>query len=100
VRGLVGSIQKGQFSVAVEPKGLEPYLHRVEKTANRLVLAMLMSSLLLAAAFIVSAYHPVLPGGVIGPILAGLLGAVAVAGVALVWISRRKSLLDKQSETR
>jgi ubiquinone biosynthesis protein len=95
-RGLVGSIQKGQFSLAVEPRGLEPYLHRVEKTANRLVLAMLMSALVIAAAFIVSVYHPVLPGGVIGPILAGLVGAVAVAGVALVWISRRKSLADKQ----
>ena len=81
-------------------KGLDPYLHRVEKTANRIVLAMLMSALLIAGAFLVSVYHPKLSGGVVDLILAGIVGAGAVAGSALVWISRRKSLPGKHSEAR
>jgi len=100
MRGFVGSMQKGELALAVEPKGLDPYLHRVEKTANRIVLAMLMSALLIAGAFLVSVYHPTLSGGVVDLILAGIVGAGAVAGSALLWISRRKSLPRKQSEAR
>jgi predicted unusual protein kinase regulating ubiquinone biosynthesis (AarF/ABC1/UbiB family) len=98
LRSLVGSLQKGQLAVAVEPRGLEPYLHRIEKTANRIVLAMLMSGLVIAAAFIVSVYHPVLPGGAVNAILVGLVAGVGLAGAALVWISRRKSLPAGRSE--
>jgi ubiquinone biosynthesis protein len=100
LRGLVVSLQKNQLALAVEPKGLDPYLHRVEKTANRIVLAMLMSALVIAGSVLVSVYHPALPGDVTDRILAGLVGAMALAAVALVWISRRKSIPHQQAGTR
>jgi len=100
LRGLVVSLQKDQLALAVEPKGLDPYLHRVEKTANRIVLAMLMSALVIAGSVLVSVYHPALPSDVTDRILAGLVGAMALAAVALVWISRRKSIPHQQAGAR
>jgi len=100
LRGLVVSLQKDQLALAVEPKGLDPYLHRVEKTANRIVLAMLMSALVIAGSLLVSVYHPALPSDVTDRILAGLVGAMALAAVALVWISRRKSIPHQQAGAR
>ncbi len=100
LRGLVVSLQKDQLALAVEPNGLDPYLHRVEKTANRIVLAMLMSALVIAGSVLVSVYHPALPSDVTDRILAGLVGAMALAAVALVWISRRKSIPHQQAGAR
>jgi hypothetical protein len=34
----VTSLERGEFALAVEPKGLEPLVHRVENAANRIVL--------------------------------------------------------------
>ena len=91
-RRLVGSLEKGEMALAVEPTGLDPYLRRLEKTANRIVLAMLMSALVIGGSFLVSVYHPQLPAGTVGPLLAGVVGAVATVGVVLAWKSRRKSM--------
>ena len=91
-RRLIGSLEKGEMALSVEPTGLDPYLRRLEKTANRIVLAMLMSALVIGGSFLVSVYHPQLPAGTVGPLLAGVLVAVGVAGVVLAWKSRRKSM--------
>jgi ubiquinone biosynthesis protein len=91
-RRLIGSLEKGEMALSVEPTGLDPYLRRLEKTANRIVLAMLMSALVIGGSFLVSVYHPQLPAGTVGPLLAGVVGAVGVAGVTLAWKSRRKSM--------
>jgi ubiquinone biosynthesis protein len=94
VRGALGSFQKGEFAVAVEPKGLDPYLRRLEKTANRLVLGMILSSLLIAAGFVVSVYRPGV--AVLDTALVALFAAAAVVGIVLVWKSRHRSSSERR----
>jgi ubiquinone biosynthesis protein len=53
----VTSLEKGELALAVEPKGLEPFVHRVENAANRIVLGMILAALVIAVGFVVSVYR-------------------------------------------
>ncbi len=86
----VTSLEKGELALAVEPKGLEPFVHRVENAANRIVLGMILAALVIAVGFVVSVYRPGAQGGLVGTFLAGALGAGAVVVARLVWLATRK----------
>jgi ubiquinone biosynthesis protein len=86
----VTSLEKGELALAVEPRGLEPYVHRVENAANRIVLGMIIAALVIAVGFVVSVYRPGAQGGLVGTFLAGALGAGAVVVARLVWLATRK----------
>lgn len=89
LRRAVTRLQKGELAIAVEPKGLDPYLHRLERSADRLVLGMILSALLIAAGFVVSVYRPG-AGTLLDAVLAWAVIAGAAVGGVLVWKSRRK----------
>ncbi len=88
LRRAVVSLEKGELAVAVEPKGLDPYVHRIESAANRIVLGIILAALVIAVGFVVSSYRP----GV--SLLDMFLAAAAAVGgavlVRLVWLSRRR----------
>jgi hypothetical protein len=64
----------------MRPEGFEPVLRRLERLANRLVLAIIAAAFIGGLAVLMSAYHP--PGweGLLGPffafgfVVAGALG--------------------------
>ncbi|OLC24421.1 MAG: hypothetical protein AUG06_10670 [Actinobacteria bacterium 13_1_20CM_2_65_11] len=89
LRRAVARLQKGELAIAVEPKGLDPYLHRIEKSADRLVLGMILSALLIAGGFVVSVYRPG-AGTLLDAVLAWAVIAAASVGGVLLWKSRRK----------
>jgi len=86
----VTSLANGEFALAVEPKGLEPLVHRVENAANRIVLGVILGALVIAVGFVVSVYRPGAQGGFVGTFLAGALGAGAVVVARLLWLATRK----------
>jgi len=86
----VTSLENGEFALAVEPKGLEPFVHRIENAANRIVLGMILAALVIAVGFVVSVYRPGAQGGLVGTFLAGALGAGVVVVARLFWLATRK----------
>jgi len=90
LRRAVTSLEKGEFALAVEPKGLEPFVRRIENAANRIVLGMILAALVVAVGFVVSAYRPGATGGLIGTFLASAIGAGAVVVARLRWLATRK----------
>ncbi|HYT14080.1 MAG TPA: AarF/ABC1/UbiB kinase family protein [Candidatus Nitrosopolaris sp.] len=89
LRRAVTSLQKGELALAVEPKGLEPYVHRIERSANRIVLGMILSALVIAVGFVVSVYRPGV-SELLDTFLAAAAAVGAVVLLRLVWLSRRK----------
>ena len=90
LRRAVTSLEKGEFALAVEPKGLEPFVRRIEYAANRIVLGMILAALVVAVGFVVSAYRTGAAGGLTGAFLDGALGAGAVVVARLLWLATRK----------
>jgi ubiquinone biosynthesis protein len=90
LRRAVSSLEKGELALAVEPKGLEPYVHRIERAANRIVLGMVLAALVIAVGFVVSVYRPGVSGGLLDTFLvvAFVVGAAVLARI--VWLSRHK----------
>lgn len=89
LRRAMTRLQKGELAVAVEPKGLEPYVRRIEKAGHRLVLAMILSALLIAAGFVVSVYRPG-AGTLLDVVLFWAVAAAIAAGAGLLWLTRHK----------
>jgi ubiquinone biosynthesis protein len=90
LRRAVSSLSKGELAVGVEPKGLDPYVHRIERAANRIVLGMVLSALVIAAGFVVTVYRPGVSSGLLDSVLAGGVAAGVLITARLVWLSRRK----------
>jgi hypothetical protein len=44
--------------VTVQPAGVEPLLRRLERTANRLVLGVIVAASIIGLTVLVAAYHP------------------------------------------
>jgi ubiquinone biosynthesis protein len=89
IRRAVTSLQKGELAIAVEPKGLDPLVHRIEKAANRVVLGMILSALVIAGGFVISVYRPGV-SALLDTVLVAL-GAAGIAAIAgLLWLSRHK----------
>jgi ubiquinone biosynthesis protein len=75
---IMGDIERGGLEVTLEPASFDPYFMRLEGLVNRLVLALLATSLTIASALLLAAYHPVRLNWV-APVL--FLCALGFAGV-------------------
>jgi ubiquinone biosynthesis protein len=89
LRRAVTSLQKGELAIAVEPKGLDPFVHRIEKAANRVVLGMILSALVISGGFVISVYRPGV-SALLDTVLVAFVAAGIVAGAGLLWLSRHK----------
>jgi ubiquinone biosynthesis protein len=79
VRRLVAIVKEGKGRVMIHHRGLEGLMNTLERVINRLAFALVLSSLLIASAIIVHArvppiWHDVSVIGLLGYLLAGLMG--------------------------
>jgi ubiquinone biosynthesis protein len=89
VRHLLEALDRGDVEVGVRQDSIEPVLRRLELLANRLVMALLASSLIVGLAVLITVYHP--PGWqrwADAAFAVGLLSVVAVGGY-LAWLILR-----------
>jgi ubiquinone biosynthesis protein len=84
LRRLLSSLQRGDLELAIRPTGFQPVLRRVERIANRLVLAMLASAFVIALAVLLSAYH-VRSDPQMGAVLVTGFILASVLGIYVAW---------------
>lgn len=84
VHRLLGTVQRGDFEMAVRPTGLDPLLRRVERMLNRLVLGIMTSAFVLALAVLIVAFHMRGDAFVALVLLLGFIAAT-VLGAYLLW---------------
>ena len=90
LRRAVTAMQKGEFAVPIEARGFDPYVRRLERTGDRIVLGMILAALVIASGFVVSAYRPGVPGGLLEAVLLGSAAAAAAVGAGLFWLTHRR----------
>ncbi len=81
LRRLVGEIERGGLDVSVRPEGFEPMLDRLERLANRLVLAVIAAAFIGGSAVLMSVYHPLGREGLLGLFFA--VGFIVASGLGL-----------------
>jgi ubiquinone biosynthesis protein len=79
VRRLMAQIKEGRARFVIRHHGMESLLNTLERIVNRLAFALVLSSLIIASAVIVHArvpplWHDMSVLGVLGYLLAGLMG--------------------------
>ncbi|MBM3926834.1 MAG: AarF/ABC1/UbiB kinase family protein, partial [SAR202 cluster bacterium] len=85
LRRIARSVERQEFRIAMEPVGVDPYLRRLEKLANRLALAIITGSLIAGLAVLTSVYRPAGENTWVGIIFAlGLIVAISLGGY-LAW---------------
>jgi ubiquinone biosynthesis protein len=89
LRRAVTAMQKGDFAVPMEARGFDPYVRRLERIADRIVLGMLLAALVIAGGFVGSAYRPAVPAGLLEVVLLGCAAAAAAMGGGLLWLTHR-----------
>lgn len=84
LRRLLDELDRGVLKIDVQPTGLDPVFHRVERIANRMVLGVVVAAFIIAMAILMSVYHPA--GSALGQVLfsIGFVLAVVLA-LYLVW---------------
>lgn len=85
LRRLLGELERGTMTVSTRAEGLEPVLERLERLANRLVLAIVAAAFVIGLAVLMAVYHP--PGWDrwAGPIFAFGFALAAALGAYLAW---------------
>jgi ubiquinone biosynthesis protein len=84
-RRIVRALERGDISVRVQPAGLDPYMGRLEKLVNRIVLGIIAAALLNGLAVLMSVYHPGGDERWLGVMFtAGMVAASALGGY-LAW---------------
>ncbi|MGZ3602728.1 MAG: ABC1 kinase family protein, partial [Ktedonobacterales bacterium] len=85
LRRIMNDLERGALEVAARPVGLEPYLYRLERIANRIVFGILTAAFVVGLALLLSADRPRGFGQWAGVFFAlGLAGAL-VLGIYLSW---------------
>jgi ubiquinone biosynthesis protein len=85
LRRILNDLERGTLEVAARPVGLDPYLYRLERIANRIVFGILTAAFVVGLALLFSAYRPPGFGHWVGTLFAlGLAGAVLL-GIYLSW---------------
>ena len=59
LRRLVGDLERGGLEIGMRPVGFEPLLRRAERLANRLILGMITSALIVGVSVLMLLYRPV-----------------------------------------
>jgi ubiquinone biosynthesis protein len=85
VRRIVADLERGTLEIAARPVGLEPYLYRLERIANRIVVGILTAAFVVGLAILLSVYRP--PGFRQWASIAFALGiaGVLLPGLYLSW---------------
>lgn len=85
LRRLIGAVEAGTVTIAVQPTGMEPLLDRLERTAGRLMLTILVAALAITLAILAAAYHLTNPIGALGTLLAIGAGLLLALALPLWW---------------
>ena len=88
LRRLLSSLERGDTEFAIRPSGFDPFLRRLERIANRVVLGIVAAAFVVALAVLLSAYH-VRSDPQIGAVL--IIGFVlaSVLGLYVAWMILR-----------
>ncbi len=84
-RRIVRALERGDISVRVQPAGLEPYMGRLEKLVNRIVLGIIAAALINGLAVLMSVYHPGGNEGWLAVMFGAGMVAASVLGGYLAW---------------
>ena len=84
LRRLLTSLERGDTEFAIRPSGFDPFLRRLERIANRLVLGIVAAAFVVALAVLLSAYH-VRSDPQTGAILIAGFVLASVLGVYVAW---------------
>lgn len=96
LRRIMNDLERGALEVAARPVGLEPYLYRLERIANRIVFGILTAAFVVGLAMLLSVYRPPGFGQWAGVFFAlGLTGALLL-GIYLSWQVLRSERRRKQ----
>ena len=95
LRRLMNDLERGTLEVAARPVGLEPYLNRLERLANRIVFGILIAAFVVGLAMLFSVYRP--PGF---GLLAGIFFALGLAGALLLGIYLSWQVLRSERQRR
>jgi ubiquinone biosynthesis protein len=58
LRRLIGAIERSGFEFGMRPESFEPFIKRLERIANRIVLGILAAAFISGLAALLSVYHP------------------------------------------
>lgn len=95
LRRIITNLERGSLEVAARPVGLEPYLFRLERIANRIVFGILTAAFVVGLAMLFSVYRP--PGF---GLLAGIFFALGLAGALLLGIYLSWQVLRSERRRR
>jgi ubiquinone biosynthesis protein len=85
LRRIINDLERGDLEVAARPVGLEPYLYRLERIANRIVFGILTAAFVVGLAMLLSVDRPRGFGQWAGLFFALGLVAVLLVGIYLSW---------------
>jgi ubiquinone biosynthesis protein len=85
LRRILNDLEHGTLEVAARPVGLEPYLYRLERIANRIVFGILIAAFVVGLAMLLSVDRPHGFGQWAGVFFALGLAGVLLVGIYLSW---------------
>lgn len=85
VRRIINDLERGTLEVAARPVGLEPYIYRLERIANRIVVGILTAAFVIGLAMLLTADRPQGFAQWAGVFFALGIAAAVVFGLYLLW---------------
>jgi ubiquinone biosynthesis protein len=85
VRRVLGDLEQGRLTMAVQPAGLEPLLDRLERMVNRMVLSVVAAAFVLGLSLLMSVFTPLRAEYWYGTFFAIGFVAATTLSVALAW---------------
>jgi ubiquinone biosynthesis protein len=91
LRRLIGAVEAGAITLAVQPTGMDPLLDRFERATGRLMLAIIVAALAIALAILTATYHLANPIGALGTLIDVGTGLLLALALLLWWKAARES---------
>jgi ubiquinone biosynthesis protein len=85
VRRILSDLERGDLEVAARPVGLEPYLHRLERIANRIIFGILTAAFVIGLAMLLSVDRPYGFGHWADIFFTLGLAGILLVGIYLIW---------------